>query len=194
MKKTIITLAALAVASVASAADYTFDVPAPENLYAGDYTFQFSIQDASDVSSEGTLLASYHQGYGWGLDINKFVLTNTDGAITLTVGRGNQDGGWDSSNVRTFTSTLSTGTIYTISSVGVSGTQTVTLSGIDTVPSDTVAYNGNMNGDNGAKTMPTEINQPFAPVTPSTPSVPEPTTATLSLLALAGLAARRRRK
>ncbi len=181
MKKTIIALAALALASVASAADYTFTVPTGGNFYAGDYTFEFMIFDEADVSTSGTTLAAYYGGskgdtYGQ----NWYTLTNTDGNITLTVGRGNGSTYQDN---KTFTG-LETGVVYTVSNVGADQSQTVTLTGGDI--NSTVNYAGNMNGGDADTTMTVTFNQTFA--------VPEPATATLSLLALAGLAARRRRK
>ncbi len=190
MKKTLITLAALA-ASVASAAvDPGFIVETAGNFYSGSYTLKFLIHDADDVSDAGTTLASY-----WGDNAtaqagqNWFTLTNTVDGITLGVGRGNGTTYYNGESISTFGTTLSVGTIYSVTSSGGSGGQNLSLyEGADTTGTAiaTLRYNANMT-DGGASTiMNTSFNKTF--------TIPEPTTATLSLLALAGLAARRRRK
>ncbi len=207
MKKTLITLAALAMASVASAADYTFTVPVKDKFYAGDFSFQFMIHSADDVASTGTVLASYYGVSSNDPDMNRFVLTkDADGAITLTAGRcddtDNASTWYGNSEIDyvTFSAKLEVGKIYTLSNVGNNqwndgdvkwnnfsadwSGQAVTLTGGSITTPETLHYRGNMNGS--AEKMTTSFNQTFA--------VPEPATATLSLLALAGLASRRRRK
>ncbi len=191
MKKTLIALAALAMASVASAAPYTFTIPTGGNFYAGDYEFDFMVHDIADVSTAGTTLMSYSgtdSGNDYGQNWYKLTLTENR-LIKLTVGRGNGTTYQDSA---TFATAIVVGEHYHVSCVGASGAQTVTLTPYDTTELDTAnaeiadPYNGNMNGGDANTKMTVTFNQTFA--------IPEPATATLSLLALAGLAARRRRK
>ncbi len=204
MKKTLITLAALtaAISGVAAAEDYTFAVPTGGNYYGGDFSFTFTIPSA-DLIGADTMLAYYRPNSDSNNpDSNIFMLHNTDGAITLTVGRGDlmangTFSAWYGSDNKTFTTTLQQDVVYTISSKGADQSQTVTLSA-DGMTSESVNYAGNMNGGGNGGTNPivTYFNQDFAVKTSEggSDNIPEPTTATLSLLALAGLAARRRRK
>ena len=211
MKKTLIALMALA--GVASAADYTYDATMSKDGYWADsYTFQFLIEN-KDLVADDTVLTFYCTNFNTSpLFANAFMFKVADnGDITLKVGRGKiVADAWDTTNsvpeARNDTDftidstsgnsaifstsdttplTLNRGTIYTVTGVGTSqDVQTVTLTAADGT-SSTITYNGRMNGTN-VSSLTTAFNQNFA--------IPEPTTATLSLLALAGLAARRRRK
>ena len=195
MKKTIIAL--LALAGMASAATTITSewITAPStaaNFYSGNYSFQFTLDDTFTLADSGSVLAAY-----WGTDSsdaygsNAIVLGGTDGALTLTVGRGalssttlNATTTMTFKDKVTFTTAIETGVTYTVSVTGGNQAMTPTLTwdgGTETLNS----YAGNMNGHSA--TMNYAKNDGIAVV------VPEPATATLSLLALAGLAARRRR-
>ncbi len=220
MKKTLITLAALAMASVASAADLT-TVPIKgadwDNSYAGDYTFTFKIFNSDDVATTGTILAYYANG-ATGADsrityaLSKQEVVDAPGTYTYTlqVGRtGDGDSALTFVNGGTYTG-LVANEVYTLVN-NISGvTQVAKLTDskgslIDNSTGDDwtdgrLKYNGAIMPKDNISTgsMATVyFNENFSEsrvITPDTPAVPEPATATLSLLALAGLAARRRRK
>ena len=213
MKKTLIALMALA--GVASAATIAPDengiiwtiassiTPTPSaagNFWIGDYTFSFTLHQAYNMAESGTVLAfirgnAIDDTYGY----NAIVLTGTDDALTLTIGRGRAyntlngataigpDTTFTFQENATFDTTIQKGVTYTLTVKG--GDQAVTA-GLSWSEGKDVPFmqniyvgpiKGNMNGN-------------ATPVTALNKGVPEPTTATLSLLALAGLAARRRRK
>ncbi len=193
MKKTLITLVALATASVASAAYYPNLIPVAGDFYAGDYAFTFMIETGDiAVSSVDTVLAYWGESASNDYGQNWYqISTDASGLISLTVGRGNGTTYKDSA---AFTKTLAYDTQYTITTIGASGNQKVTLYDAATWQViETVSYNGNMNGYYENDVALTEMHY-TANTTYGTAVIPEPTTATLSLLALAGLAARRRRK
>ena len=198
MKKTLIALMALA--GVAAAAEST--MTAPENLYAGAFTFSFELPAELTVSGDYDILAAYYQvNNGNGYTVNAFKLSNT-GALTLD--RGNSLTAGALTNDSTLTTqdasifmadgaayTLTTPGVYTVSYLGgTNGEAAANLLLDGAVVASFSAGSHNMNGAQaGGLTLTLLTNDSYAPV-----SVPEPTTATLSLLALAGLAARRRRK
>ncbi len=202
MKKTLIALAALAMASVASAADkpITFTIPTGGNFYGGSFEQDFKIDSGNFAE---TVLMAY-----WGNNssaqnpsANAYFIKAENNLVTITVGRGHfntygditSTWSWYVSDYKTGSFTFAKDdtllTTYTLKVTGGDQAQQVTVTDCDGVALITFeAYNGNLNGgDNGADTPITaQMNRQFA--------IPEPTTATLSLLALAGLAARRRRK
>ncbi len=216
MKKTLITLAALAMASVASAADVTSstgffageDSTTMSNLSVGTYaeSYEFTFTLECSLSAD-TLVAAYWHGSHTDNGAHAFVIDSE--TMTLKVGLGSfgstigsinnredlNTWTWTSyaddasaySRVGTFDTTLTVGTTYTVSlTSNTAKKQTATLSWID---ADNVAQTATAQYDgrmNGDAS--------WAGSGVVTKVVPEPTTATLSLLALAGLAARRRRK
>ncbi len=223
MKKTFITLATLALASVASAADYTLTVPTGGNFWAGDYEFDFIVgQSVADMIDTGSsmVIASY---WGGAKDLydnipasyhaNAYVLTKgEDGALTLTVGRGayastNDLGStwapdltstWTfasgNTDKSTFTTTIEVGTRYTISSNGDSQDEDKDGDGYMGQVVTLSTVDGVLETASWYKGNMNGGGAETAMQAYFNPLVPEPTTATLSLLALAGLAARRRRK
>ncbi len=212
MKKTLIALAALAMASVANA-DITSGPTYGGNFWISDFDFTFQLTDTqvADMQQNSTVytLAAY-----WGSDpsdgagANIFTLSYTSDGITLTAGRGalNESASdtttatwkaWstlqNSTNVVVVYSGLQAGVTYTVDTTGANGNngQNVSLLLGDTTLATGKTYNGNMNGNDS--TPQSYFNTAFTPATTGE-NAPEPATATLSLLALAGLAARRRRK
>ena len=218
MKKTLIALMALAGVAMAETAstvtaEFT-DLPRwAANFYSDNYTLTFTLSEDFTLQNSGTVLAAY-----WGTDAttsqwgaNAIVLSNgSDGALTLTVGRGkmvNPDGTeWENYSVTTgttftfsgdsasngnpstavFTDAIQLGVTYTLSVTGAEHAMSPTLSwGEESLTGTT--FTGNMAGN------PPEGKNIIASVNPGY-IIPEPATATLSLLALAGLAARRRRR
>ena len=216
MKKTLIALMALAGVAMANEGAITLDettitasfTVAPVNVgncYSGDYTFQFTLNEQYTIADSGSVLGFYrgnavNDGYGY----NGFVLSETNGVLTLTLGRGRANNtlaegtgiganttfafGTDASatNSVVFSTAIEKGVTYTVTVKGNDGIMTPTLSWEGGEEALTSGYKSNMNG-NAALTC---VVNPGVALT----IVPEPATATLSLLALAGLAARRRRK
>ncbi len=194
MKKTIIALLALAgMASAATQIEFTTAPSYADNFWSNSYELTFTL-DETYTLADGTILAGY-----WGADANgslganAIVLGGTDGALTLTIGRGdfnnlsNNEISADTtfnmtSDAYTFNAQIETGVTYTLSVTGGNQSMVPTLTWADGTETGT-SYKGNMNGD--ADPIRYGVN--------NTLIVPEPATATLSLLALAGLAARRRR-
>ncbi len=190
MKKTIMTLAALAMASVASAAWTDLEnvglTHVNSNVYTVDsFTFSFMIPEGVLTSGSSEFLAYVHaNGVSNGNNTQiSFVLTEADGSYTLKAGRSNTtddltDITWQ--NTSEFTN-LAANTVYSL---------TTTSGNISTVTLTPAVTTSDNQYDNqiitGGSTATAKFN--------STYTVPEPATATLSLLALAGLAARRRRK
>ena len=215
MKKTIIALMALAGVAAAQTTITSTWVDLPntvENFYSGDYVFTFMLDDTFTLADSGSVLGVYY-GKNATADAGAcgIVLGGTDGALTLSVGRGNTskapsnavvevdttftfntsyDSGNGNPNKITFANTIETGVLYTLSVTGGNHNMVATLTwdGQTGTP-ESLAYSGNMVEGNKNQFMNYAKNNGIAVV-----SVPEPTTATLSLLALAGLAARRRRK
>ena len=226
MKKTLIALMALAGVAMAAGTGEFYVPVSPSNhvddFGAGNYSFDFVI-DSTDVTyvenaitslKGGSVLALYAGSYSGGsYYTNGFVLGVTDGAITLTVGRGTLSGlpdstspilsttnlsisQYDYQNGGMFASadgtpiTLQVGKSYTIVNVSevvandIKQNVSLYVTGESTALA-TVTYKGNMFGK--ANTISVWGNATYN-------VVPEPTTATLSLLALCGLAARRRRR
>ncbi len=213
MKKTLITLAALAMASVASA-DYASNVfsangsGSGSTTNAGEVVFTFHIELTDTIGSAGTILAYYNGGASDTPSQNTYLLTaGASGTYTLTIGRSNSTTDatgltWGNGSPVSITGILAS-TTYTLtdkmpSNSGVDNGRQITLSADGKEDLVSGLYDGNMYSSVLTGSLTTGFNTDFAvpTVTPDTPteSVPEPTTATLSLLALAGLAARRRRK
>ncbi len=219
MKKTLITLAALSMVSVASAAwtdinGVTSTATSSKNIDGGDvytidaFTLSFYIPEDTFTSGSSDILA-----YVNGADTNTsktnrqitFTLTENNGTYTLRAGRSAltmsvpTSSQWQTVYAE-FTG-LTSGTTYTLTTTS-GNTSTPTLKAGDTTINATTGHTNYENQVvfklNGGDCNVAQFNDAFAvpTVTPDTPteSVPEPTTATLSLLALAGLAARRRRK
>ncbi len=210
MKKTIIALMALAgiaaaetVTTTGLTATFVSDPVVAGNCWSGDYEFTFTLTDDYTMADFGTVLAFYrgsavNDTYGY----NAIVLSGSDDALTLTVGRGRAYNTVDNAtgisagttftfaggatDKVTFTTAIEKGVTYTLTVTGGDQAMTPTLTWVD--GQETLSsYSGNMNGNAALTSV---VN----PGTKVTEIVPEPTTATLSLLALAGLAARRRRK
>ncbi len=207
MKTTHIVLA-LALAAPAAMADTVSyaGIPYGSDFYASDYTLTFTL-NIDDSSGDGTyiMLAYWGSLPSNGYGSNAYAFTVSESSITLSVGVGSLTSTSDLSSATltynstsgrsaTLTSTETSeaydfsqdaeGTVYTLSVVGVSGSQTVSLS----VNGEVVAsasYNGNMNGTSN----PINAAYDSSVIT----LVPEPATATLGLLALGALALRRRR-
>ncbi len=217
MKKTLITLAALAMASVASA-DYATGVTISNGLYvptgkvntqtmtgltfdgahASAYTFSFTY--VSPVTTD-TLVATYwndYKSYGGSF---AFIVDSETQALNVNLGSIN-NGTWsnfdnDSNRRATFTDstgsalTLTSHTEYTVTLAGITGDDN---SGYMTTA--TLRWTDAAGVDQTAsvtyKGNMNGTNNNLGSI--GLVYVPEPATATLSLLALAGLAARRRRK
>ncbi len=211
MKQTLITLAALAMASVA-VADTTWteldtDVRATykstwEGCYYYDLTFSVDFTFSVDSLEKGTsaIVAYVTDGRTDGNVVQyTYVLQRSEaGDYTMTFGRTNAtnvlaDLSYSSGGSEP-TQALTAGRVYTISA-----DDTYTGSRVSWKENDTVAFNTRYyddyvavntslvsSADEAGAATKVVINQAFA--------VPEPATATLSLLALAGLASRRRRK
>ena len=216
MKKTLIALMALAgVACGASTIDAQW-VTAPAtagDFYAGAWTFTFTLDETYTIADSGYILGAW-----WSpkpsqdnVGSNAIYLTETEGVLTLKVGRGSLNN-TDLDKTTTFTQFNDGSSDYVVRSEaierGVTYTLTATLTkkdsdkvGMLTISDniggtwtaetgDTAWYKNNMSGagGNGAnQSMDYGVNSGVAVV------IPEPATATLSLLALAGLCARRRR-
>ncbi len=208
MKATHIALALALAAPAAMAETVSYaGIPYKENFCAADYTLTFTLNSDAFSSGDGTYIMLAYWGtrasdsYG----SNAYAFTVSGSSITLSVGVGSLTSTSDLSSATltynstsgrsaTLTSTETSeaydfsqdeeGTVYTLSVVGVSGSQTVSLS-VDGEVVASASYNGNMNGDSNP------INAAYdnSVIT----LVPEPATATLGLLALGALALRRRR-
>ncbi len=202
MKKTLITLAALAMASVASAADkpITLTIPTGGNFYAGSFEQDFKIDSGNFTE---TVLMAYWGSNSNHPEANAYFIKAENNLVTITVGRGSFASSsssegvidsawtWHSTDYKSgtfdFVKDDTLLTTYTLKVTG--GDQSQQVSVLDCDGNTLLAleaYAGNMNGGDGNTVLIAQMNRQFA--------IPEPTTATLSLLALAGLAARRRRK
>ena len=144
-------------------------VPVGGNFWAGDYSFSFTLTE-SDLANitDGLVLATYwgkNATDSYGSNAFYFKKDSNSGNVTLAVGTGalsaapTADFKTGSSSVPTFTVNTDnnrsittadalTAGIYSVSVVGLSGSQTVTLlKGADTIAwtnSDN-SYSGNMN-------------------------------------------------
>lgn len=211
MKKSIIALMALA--GVAAAEDYTmqvladvvaindYELTAPGNLYAGEFTLTFVIEEGNAVSGDYDIIAAYYQVNGGAYTVNAFQL-NSDGSLSLN--RGGNLSATQLDNVTTLGTqndnsvfkndgaayTLAAGT-YTIEYLGGTNGSAAADLYLDGVKvAGFTNGNHNMNGaQSGGLALTLQTNDSYKAA-----MVPEPATATLSLLALVGLAARRRRK
>ncbi len=210
MKKTLITLAALAMASTAGAIGYDDNAYYTKSYTLSDFTDGvLTLERALDFSSTFEITGSITFGqshfndYGTVLIASKadsiYNPSSTNGGFRLygTAAGGimssfNESGsGWDSKltgyttdSVLTFTYTYNADTQYAELIFGDDTTtdkRYATLSATDPITQLTTAIGL------GEATTGWDINLTIT-------AIPEPTTATLSLLALAGLAARRRRK
>ena len=221
MKKTLIALMALAgIACGATTIDAKWDV-APTtagDFYAGAWTFTFTLDEAYTIENSGAVLGAWWAPGAYsgdhGVGSNAIYLTKgTNGALTLTVGRGKlNDVDFDKDTTFSLYNDTTASDYVVRSGIqkGVTYTLTATLtevtgqnnakSGMLTITDnqggtwtaetgDTAWYKNNMAGGGSDA-----INVTMAYGVNAGVLVPEPTTATLSLLALAGLAARRRRK
>ncbi len=212
MKKTLITLAALAMASVASAATTWTEVSPGASLtwrYTGDSTYMYDLTYSIDFmfsensleKGTSTIIAYANGGYtGDNVAQHTYVLSrDAEGAYTVTMGRTNVTTDVASlsysSQGGSATQALTAGVVYTLSTSADIGGATLTWDDAEKgVQVNTRYYDDYLNysqtgissiEDATARTV-VKVNSAYA--------VPEPATATLSLLALAGLAARRRRK
>ena len=178
--------AALAVALAnqqAQAAGPSLGVTTGGNFFAGNYTFTFTLTEGCLSAEDTTDVLGLYWGSYTSNDYcsNGFVLNwEPGGAITLSVGDGRMNNVGANAEVAeitenttftaqrgaTFTTILTMGETYTITNVGADGTQSVTLSG-GTIESETVTYNGNMNGGNGATVMGSVGNAAYNIVTPN---------------------------
>lgn len=202
---------ALGSAATAAAVESEYlSVPVGGNFWANNYSFSFTLTD-SDLANitDGLVLATYwgtSATHGYGSNAFYFKKDSESGYITLAVGVGalsaapTADFKTGGSTVPTFTvstdnnrsittaDALAAGT-YSVSVVGLNGSQTVTLlKGAQTITwtnSDNI-YNGNMSY-NVSGNMNTAVNTSY---------IPEPSA--FGLLAGAGalalVVARRRRK
>ena len=219
MKKTLIALMALAgIACGASTIDAQW-VTAPAtagDFYAGAWTFTFTLDETYTIADSGYILGAWWSPSpnSSGVGSNAIYLTETEGVLTLNVGRGGlnntdldkttkftqfNDGNASDYVVRS--EAIERGVTYTLPATltkadsDKSGMLTISdnIGGTWTAETgDTAWYKNNMSGANSgaSQSMAYGVNSGVAVVTPS---IPEPATATLSLLALAGLCARRRR-
>ena len=199
----------MALAGVACAASY--DMTKGGDLYAGEFTLTFEIEDVTAVTGDDDILAAFYQTTGRDYAANVITL-NSNG--TLWISRVNNitfdNGAITSAATHTavrdksiFTAdgadyTLTAGS-YTLNyKGGTNGSAAADLLLDGVVVASFTGGSHNMNGaEGGGSTLNLETNDSYKVVAtsyPGMPTVPEPTTATLSLLALAGLAARRRRK
>ena len=199
MKKTLIAL--LALASVASALTITEDTTmAPGgNYYAGSFDFTFEVLD---IPSETDYILGYYASASasGGYSGNVFTLTNTNGALTLSLDRvhsisvsdGEITGTGTVTNSSVFTADgaayqLTMGTYKVDYLGGTNGAAAADLYLDGVKVASFTGGNHNMNGGgDGTATLNVVAKNGFQ-------VIPEPATATLSLLALAGLCARRRR-
>ncbi len=187
MKKTLITLAALAMTSVAFADFTTKPTIVDSNGYQladiGSYAMTFYIPEDTTLSSAVTL-ATINFGGTTSPNGYTFTLSQSGSTYSLTAGRNTNDS-------VTFTG-LTAGTTYTLSGADATSanhTHNITLNG------ETKGFEGQIYVSGPQATATTYFNTAYSvPTSGGSDNVPEPTTATLSLLALAGLAARRRRK
>ena len=215
MKKTLIALMALAGVAAAETTVTTNWLTLPttkENFYSNDYAFTFMLDESFSLATSGSVLGVYFgktptdEAGACGI-----VLSESNGALTLSVGRGktsvapsnaliakgttftfNTSYAASNPNKVTFSSTIERGVAYTLSVKGGDQAMAATLKWEGQIGTpETLTYAGNMVGGDANQFMNYAKNNGIEVVTPP---VPEPTTATLSLLALAGLAARRRRK
>ena len=125
MKKTLIAL--LALAGVAAAAQ-DFAIPTAADFYAGNYTFDFLINEDDVIYdathqitglTNGNVLAIYYGTFsGNEYNTNAAFFTVSEGVITLSIGRGSLANAWDST---TSTPILKSDTTFTISNDNVSG-------------------------------------------------------------------------
>ncbi len=217
MKKTLITLAALAAAFTStvsadtewtslgsiSATNKNYQSESMDVYAVGNHTFTFTIPSDALTANNSTILA-YINGGGIGGSNNKqitYMLTATEGednttVYTLTMGRSNNT--LDAASIlwssRAVSESLTSGTTYTVTTTGgdTSSAQVTANGGF----LNTRTFDSQILFANDVTTLSSGFNSTFAVKTSEGGSgnIPEPTTATLSLLALAGLAARRRRK
>ncbi len=204
MKKTIIALMALA--GVAAAAQY--DMTAADNLYAGEFTLEFTVAEGLVVSGDYDIIAAYYQVNGGAYSVNAIKL-NSNGSLTMqrggslssttldnetTLGTTNDASTFTAANGEAYT--LGAGS-YTLEYLGgTNGDAAAKLYLDEELVASFTGGKHNMNGaQGGGLALTLTTNDSYGAVlVPEAPAVPEPTPATLSLLALAGLAARRRRK
>ena len=222
MKKTIIALIAIScVVGSANAEQYTLAtewVTAPTtagDFYAGAWTFTFTLDESYTIANSGSVLGAWWApgAYGSnGVGSNAIYLTENNGVLTLSVGRGALNN-TKLDNTTTFTlyndgandyvtrvGAIQKGVTYTLTASlttadsGKTGLLEISdnLSGSWITETGTgTNYKNNMAGAGGnGQNVTMSYGANVGVVAP----IPEPTTATLSLLALAGLAARRRRK
>ncbi len=224
MKKTLMTLAVLAMAAVASAEtswtnldgvtlSYDEQMVEDSTTYNVDaFSFDFCI--TSNALAEGSSILAYVSGEydapGGTAQIT-FILEKLEDSYTLWTKQTNL--ATDVSSINEINSAssiknLQENVVYTLSATPMTGTYgssdlQVSVSGSDGSTLSKRITGGNyiyLPGDVTAASIPAPaaaMNSAFAAsALPEQPSqaAPEPTTATLSLLALAGLAARRRRK
>ncbi len=224
MKKTFITLAALAFASVASAgtialtggsstssAGLGFDLSSYNIDIKEGWTLQFDAVYDTTTSNEWSNIVTFGKQNAGGFTVEY----HNAGNYELQVGyNGSWFDGLGIDRTNSVTGAIPTGEtktyVLTLSPVtettGGGGTFSLTLT-VDGIVYSTMtnSYNANQLSNLaadylylGSKGSASQIPMTFSNISLSSPSIsdniPEPTTATLSLLALAGLAARRRRK
>ena len=183
------------------------------DFYSSSWTFTFTLDESFTIENSGYVLGAWwaHAADDYGYTSNTvsegaIYLTQTDGGLTLNVGRGQVSS--TTLNVDTtfkpfndgsavdyvYRTGIEKGVTYTITATlkeeGKTGMLTLSDNLNGTWASETgtgATFKGNLAQGGANSTMQSTVN---AGIT----VVPEPTTATLSLLALCGLAARRRRK
>ncbi len=215
MKKTLITLAALAMASVAQASygtnitidgSYTLNTNAmteitgatvkTDGVWFNAYSFTFNVVGPTSgdtlIAGLSTTAGSYtYNGLGFVVDgatqsLNVSIYNVNGNSWTATNETARQATFTENGNIVTLTKGYTYTVAYSDETASQASVATLTWTDADLVQhTATATFNGNINGNSDATAS--AKGYYYA-------SVPEPTTATLSLLALAGLAARRRRK
>ena len=162
---------AFALASQQAQAANDLNIQTAGNFWGGDFSFDICIADAGMLANGTSDLVAYYSGGSWAdtYGSNGYVLNkNSDGEITLTVGRGalsssnafeaNMTFASGDDNSKAFTTVLQAGKVYTVKVTGGDQNQVVSLWDGDTELETAAGYKGNMNGGNQNTTLNSAIN------------------------------------
>ncbi|MBP3498586.1 MAG: hypothetical protein J6J97_00710, partial [Akkermansia sp.] len=162
---------AFTLASQQAQAANDLNVPTGGNFYGGDFSFDIYIADAGVMANGTSDLVAYYSGGSWAdtYGSNGYVLTkDSEGVITLKVGRGglSSSNAYDASmtfasganDSSVFTTALQAGKVYTVKVTGGDQNQVVSLLDGETVLETATGYYGNMNGGGVNTTMTSALN------------------------------------